>query len=164
MSKRATPIAVFALLVLLVALIAQTWRMTTYFLNVSIARQRRDADPGMLRDYQRYFGATEARFWSVTWICTGLLAQVGWVAEDWRLAIGLGVVLAARAVADTLDWRGDEIRSRGYWPASERLAALAPSVAFSFAYAAMVLVSVPARLYGLVTEPNFKPTPRDAGG
>lgn len=144
MSARATAIAVVALLVLGVALIAQAWRMKDYSLNVSIARERQDDDPEMLCNYHRYFGATEVRFWSVAWICTGLLAQAGWVADDRRLAIGLGVVLAERAVADTLDWRSDEIRAHGYWPTSERLAALAPSVAFSFGYAALVLVSIPA--------------------
>ena len=43
-----------------------------------------------------------------------LIAQAGWVADDPRLAIGLGVVLAVGAVADTLDWRRDEIRAHGY--------------------------------------------------
>ena len=84
MSARATAIAVVALLVLGVALIAQAWRMKDYSLNVSIARERQDDDPEMLRN--RYFGATEVRFWSVAWICTGLLAQAGWVADDRRLA------------------------------------------------------------------------------
>jgi hypothetical protein len=85
MSARATAIAAVALLVLGVALIAQAWRMKDYSLNVSIARERRDDDPEMLRNYHRYFGATEVRFWSVAWICTGLLAQAGWVADDRRL-------------------------------------------------------------------------------
>ena len=58
--------------------------MKDYSLNVSIARERQDDDPEMLRN--RYFGATEVRFWSVAWICTGLLAQAGWVADDRRLA------------------------------------------------------------------------------
>ena len=65
MSARATAIAVVALLVLGVALIAQAWRMKDYSLNVSIARERQDDDPEMLRNYHRYFGATEVRFWSV---------------------------------------------------------------------------------------------------
>jgi hypothetical protein len=77
MSARATAIAVVALLVLGVGLIAQAWRMKDYSLNVSIARERQDDDPEMLRNYHRYFGATEVRFWSVAWICTGLLAQAG---------------------------------------------------------------------------------------
>ena len=59
MSARATAIAVVALLVLGVALIAQAWRMKDYSLNVSIARERQDDDPEMLRNYHRYFGATE---------------------------------------------------------------------------------------------------------
>lgn len=43
--------------------------MKDYSLNVSIARERQDDDPEMLRNYHRYFGATEVRFWSVAWIC-----------------------------------------------------------------------------------------------
>ena len=86
MSARSTAIAVVALLVLGVALIAQAWRMKDYSLNVSIARERQDDDPEMLRKYHRYSGVTEVRFWSVAWICTGLLAQAGWVADDRRLA------------------------------------------------------------------------------
>lgn len=42
-----------------VALIAQAWRIKDYSLNVSIARERQDDDPEMLRN--RYFGATEVR-------------------------------------------------------------------------------------------------------
>ena len=56
MSARATAIAVVALLVLGVALIAQAWRMKDCSLNVSIARERQDDDPEMLRNYHRYFG------------------------------------------------------------------------------------------------------------
>jgi hypothetical protein len=63
MSARATAIAVVALLVLGVALIAQPWRMKDYSLNVSIARERQDDDPEMLRNYQRYFGTGTTPDW-----------------------------------------------------------------------------------------------------
>jgi hypothetical protein len=63
MSARATAIAVVALLVLGVALIAQAWRMKDYSLNVSIARERQDDDPEMLRNYHRYFGTGTTPDW-----------------------------------------------------------------------------------------------------
>jgi hypothetical protein len=63
MSARATAIAVVALLVLGVALIAQAWRMKDYSLNVSIARERQDDDPEMLRNYQRYLGTGTTPDW-----------------------------------------------------------------------------------------------------
>jgi hypothetical protein len=63
MSARATAIAVVALLVLGVALIAQAWRMKDYSLNVSIARERQDDDPEMLRNYHRSFGTGTTPDW-----------------------------------------------------------------------------------------------------
>ena len=91
-----------------VALIAQAWRMKDYSLNVSIARERQDDDPEMLRN--RYFGATEVRFWSVAWICTGLLAQAGWVADDRRLAESRKREKPAFAGSSVVPLRGFEPR------------------------------------------------------
>lgn len=134
------------------ALAHQMWRLARD--HSELAAAIRAEDPEALRRHHRFVGACEVRFWSIAWVVTGLLAEVGFVTPRQAL-LGLGVILAARLVAELRDWV-DVTEHFGGRYRDDLGIAIITSIIGSLVWAAMTLASLFLWVGGRLFQPAMR--------